>query len=370
MWTLASSLSGQFQNTGRQLYMETRQLLHALDSDEPQQQISIEQAQAWILLAIYELTCDDYHRGMMSAGKAFRLIQIMRLYELDANIPSIPLSLVCPERDRGQLYPAQSKDDWIDIETERRTFWFAYTIDRFTSMLDGLQMFFNEPMIRTRLPAPEANFANGRPLDMEFLADIMADLEWADNDLSSFTETIISATLCGRVLEHKQKRPAGARDSTYEFCRAHGSLNALLAQRIKVLLTHTSIECLDPSLTFTALAGRIAVLLLYDLVQSKPLGSEPQAAQLTRALHTEYQLQSMDAVSYIALLVATLGQHFQTHPLTPMILFLAARFSQSHPGLNDAYNKLVPCIMSTLQASTNHSRLAQSLLQLLTLDQP
>lgn len=55
MWTLASSLSSQFQVAGRQFYAETRQLLHALESEEPGHQISIEQAQAWTLLAIYEL---------------------------------------------------------------------------------------------------------------------------------------------------------------------------------------------------------------------------------------------------------------------------------------------------------------------------
>ncbi|KAK9623504.1 hypothetical protein V6Z94_004409 [Aspergillus fumigatus] len=89
MWTLASSLSSQFQVAGRQFYAETRQLLHALESEEPGHQISIEQAQAWTLLAIYELTCEDYHRGMMTAGRAFRPIQIMRLYELDIPPPAL-----------------------------------------------------------------------------------------------------------------------------------------------------------------------------------------------------------------------------------------------------------------------------------------
>lgn len=146
MWTLASSLCNQFQIVGRQLYGETRKLLHTLESEEACHQIHVEQAQAWILIAIYELTCEDYQRGMMSAGKAFRFIQMMRLYEVDA--PHI--SNTQPQ-DHNQwqssLPKARIHEDWVDIETKRRTFWLAYTIDRFTSLVDGLHLFFDERMV-------------------------------------------------------------------------------------------------------------------------------------------------------------------------------------------------------------------------------
>lgn len=142
MWTLASSLSSQFHVEGCKLYAKTRQLLGELDGDEPCHQISLEQAQAWALLSIYELTCQDFDRGMMSAGRAFRLIQMMRLYELD--MPRTPQTMQLDQYQR-EFTPAQN--DWIDIETKRRTFWFAYLIDRFTSMVDGLHMFFDERLV-------------------------------------------------------------------------------------------------------------------------------------------------------------------------------------------------------------------------------
>ena len=368
MWTMASSLSSHFQTAGRQLYVETKQALQVLDSEEPQQQVSIEQAQAWLLLAMYEMTCDDYQRGMMSAGKAFRVIQMLRLYEIDGKNPLV--SLTTPQDQGQQNMQMQCKDDWVDTETKRRTFWLAYTIDRFTSMVDGLHSFINEPVIRTRLPSSEVNFTSGRSIEMKFLNDILSDLEWSENDLSCFTETIIGATVCGRVLQHKQSLPVKTREAIYEFCREHRSLNALLAQRFQVLLMHTSLECLDPVRTFTALAERLAMLILYDLLHSKPLGSEPQAMQLTKALLKESQQQSFDAVLDSALLIATLGQQFQTHPLTPILLLLGARFAQAHPELNDAYNKLIPSIVTALQAPYNQNRLSQSFLQLLTNTQP
>ena len=145
MWTLASSLSSQFSIEGRKLYAKTRQLLHALESDESYHQVSLQQAQAWTLLAIYELTCQDFHRGMMSAGRAFRLIQMMRLYELDA--PTNPGTMQLEQYHAQLTLQGPIQDDWVDNETKRRTFWLAYTIDRFTCMVDGLHMFFDERLV-------------------------------------------------------------------------------------------------------------------------------------------------------------------------------------------------------------------------------
>ncbi|KAH7412217.1 putative Zn(II)2Cys6 transcription factor [Phaeosphaeria sp. MPI-PUGE-AT-0046c] len=364
MWTLASSLSSQFQIAVRQLYDETRQLLHTLEHDDPYHQISLEQTQAWLLLALYELTNEDYHRGMISVGRALRFSQMMRLYDVDA--PQGLPTAQSPGQDAGQYgLVEQATDDWIGVETKRRTFWLAYIIERFTSMVDGLHLFFNEQMIRTRLPASEADFASGRGADMPFLADMISviDLEWPKDDLSTFTETVVGATMCGRVLEHKQRPAARTRDTTYEFCRRHRSLSALLAQRMKILSMFSSLEYLNPVLTFTALTAHISVLMLYDFIESNPLGTEAQATQLTKALYTEHHQQSLDAVVDTATLVAVLGQHFQTHPLTPVLLLAGAKFARAHPDLNDAYNKLMPCIVTTLQTSAESNRMAQVFLQ-------
>ena len=117
MWTLATSLSAQLQNTGDSLYRDTRQRLEVLDlKDTSIESIDIEQVQAWILMAIYEFMCTYYRRGWMSAGRAFRLIQLMRLHTID--VPNcMPMQI-----------------DWVETEEKRRTFWMAYSLDRFISM--------------------------------------------------------------------------------------------------------------------------------------------------------------------------------------------------------------------------------------------
>ncbi|KAL0929999.1 uncharacterized protein CTRU02_214819 [Colletotrichum truncatum] len=199
---------------------------------------------------------------------------------------------------------------------------------------------------------------------MSLLSEMIpvVDLEWPHENVSSFTENIIGATLCGRVLEHKQKSPTR---SCQDFCREHRAINTLLGQHIKMLRIHASLEYPDTTIAFATLAAHIAVLMLYDLVESRPLGTDAQGTQLTQALFTEHKQQSMDAVTDIALLVAVLGQHFQMHPLTPILLLLGARFSQSHPGLNNAYMRLMPNIITTLRALTGLNKLAEDFIQLL-----
>jgi hypothetical protein len=83
---------------------------------------------------------------MMSAGRAFRLIQMMRLYELD--IPQITPTMQLGQYQGQHALQGPGQDDWIDVEMRRRTFWLAYTIDRFTSVIDGLHMFFEERLVR------------------------------------------------------------------------------------------------------------------------------------------------------------------------------------------------------------------------------
>lgn len=154
---------------------------------------------------------------------------------------------------------------------------------------------------------------------MSFLADLIpvVDLEWPHSNLSSFTESVIGATICGRVLDHKQKPPGRP---CQEFCRRHRSLNALLAQRIRMLRLYASLEYPDPIIAFVTLAAHIAVLMLYDLIESRPLGTDAQGTQLTQALYTEHKPQSLDAVADIAVLIAVLGQHFQVPPHLPILI--------------------------------------------------
>ena len=92
----------------------------------------IEQVQARILVLIYEFMRTNYQRGWISAGRCFRLVQLMRLYEIDS-----------PENVAAQEATGQS-EDWIETEVKRRTFWVAYSLDRFISMRHEWPLTLNE----------------------------------------------------------------------------------------------------------------------------------------------------------------------------------------------------------------------------------
>ena len=80
--------------------------------------VDVEHVQARVLLLIYEFMHTTHERGWMSAGRCFRLLQLMRLYEIDT-----------PEN-----IAKHAGESWIKTEEKRRTFWMAYSLDKFISM--------------------------------------------------------------------------------------------------------------------------------------------------------------------------------------------------------------------------------------------
>lgn len=161
MWTLAASLSTQYQELSDSLYLQTRERLEALELEESKvESIDVKQPQAWLLLAIYEMMRTTVRRGWMSAGRAFRLVQVMRLYELDGSDFS------------SRQPPSLSQSDWIEVEEKRRTFWMAYCVDRFVSIPKGWPLTLNEQVVRTGLPQSGDNstpVTDDNPADLDTL---------------------------------------------------------------------------------------------------------------------------------------------------------------------------------------------------------
>jgi hypothetical protein len=105
-------------------------MLEALDvSDSCMEIVHIEQVQAWLLVTLYEFLRTDYRRGWISAGRVFRLVQLMSLHEVDN------------ENDTGPSL------DLILTEEKRRVFWVAYCIDRFISVRNGFPLTLNEDVV-------------------------------------------------------------------------------------------------------------------------------------------------------------------------------------------------------------------------------
>lgn len=131
MWTLAMALSSQFESSRELLYNETRQMLEALDlADDDLQPVRIEQVQAWLLVSFYELARASYRRALISAGRAFRLVQLARLHEVDGPGNSV------------------EEEDPVVREERRRTFWMAYSLDRLICMRSRCPLTLTEEVVR------------------------------------------------------------------------------------------------------------------------------------------------------------------------------------------------------------------------------
>ena len=131
MWTLAALLSAQFQHLQEPLYQQTKQMLELLSlGKNGRDPIDTEEVQAWILVATYESMRTYHYQAWMSAGRAFRLVQLMRLHEID-----IPTKDHVPETA------------FIETEEKRRVFWMAYFLDHLFSMRNNWPVTLNEHVV-------------------------------------------------------------------------------------------------------------------------------------------------------------------------------------------------------------------------------
>ena len=113
-------------------------MLDAMDLQSPVGGIlAVEQAQAWVLVSVYEYMQMSPQQAWMSAGRCCRLVLGMRLYEIDD--PNNPVTMAREHEP--------SLVDWTGLEEQRRTFWMAYSLDRFISFHNALPYTLNEHLV-------------------------------------------------------------------------------------------------------------------------------------------------------------------------------------------------------------------------------
>ncbi|KAJ5895128.1 Transcription factor [Penicillium taxi] len=346
----------QFMYQRDSLYRDTRQMLERLDSDDTIIDLAhIEQVQAWILLSTYEFMFNRYQRGLVSAGRAFRYIQLMRLYEIDSTGSAI--------KDK----------DFVEAETGRRTFWVAYMIDRFVSVKKGLPLTLNEQEIFTRLPAPEDKFQSSQSVVMSFLSEVIGVTDTGQISYKfscPLTECVIVATIWGRSLMHKNssqvKNVYG--DATSEFWERHQWLDNTLRTHLQSLSwrEQSNSGLSDPMLIFVMLITTTNILFLNNLIQSLPPGTE----QWNR-LVMEYRQLSLATTKDIRLMVEALTQlnHFQTHPFMPIPLSLCAEYILANPEMNESLRPQLLKILDVLHSLMTVNNLAQAYYPMLELDE-
>jgi hypothetical protein len=140
MWALAARVSAQYQEISSKLYEAARESLEKFELQGARlNSVTIEQAQAWLLISFYEFLKMNYERGWVSIGRASRLTQILGLHVIDTS------DRMMASEQRPFL------GNTVEVEEQRRTFWTTYCLDRLISLRKNWPAAFNELAVHTFL---------------------------------------------------------------------------------------------------------------------------------------------------------------------------------------------------------------------------
>ncbi|KAL4812710.1 fungal-specific transcription factor domain-containing protein [Aspergillus spinulosporus] len=349
VWTLASLVSAQFKHLQDSFYQETKRMLEfSYLSGDSKMALDTEEIQAWILIAIYESMRTFHRSAWMSAGRAFRLVQLMRLHEIDS-----------PTK------PPMPEADLIETEEKRRVFWMAYFLDHLFSMRNNWPITLNEHVICTRLPAPETEFQSGQLMLGAFLSEAIMDVK--PQTTSPFNECVILATICGRSLFHAQQYSVrfAYGDMAPNWTDQHQWLDNVLNNRLQILSQYypSPAQICDPMLFFAHIMGQASVIHLYKGMESVMWAIDEGGWVV------EYQRRALNAAQEIVRLAKGLTEFhfFKIHPLMPIPLLLCAEFLYSNRGMDAAFNTLLQDLLQTFRQLKSANDPSQSYIQLLEL---
>ncbi|KAI1377953.1 fungal-specific transcription factor domain protein [Hypoxylon crocopeplum] len=307
MWTSATAFSSQFGGLQEALYAKTRFMLDQIDLNGTDSLLcQIEHVQAWILVTFYEFGRTNYRRGWLSAGRVFRLVQFLKLYDIDS--PK-PLGLEC-------------EDDPVTLEEKRRTFWVAYCLDRFISVSEGAPMTLSEEMVFTRLPCLDADFQRGLVSQESFLAETMSSAEM--RPYAPLAECAIIVTICSRALSHKQIYTIETLYSNIplDFSSRHDWLDDMLKRRLNNLYAnYPSLTVAEnPMIIFSYMIAHSAVIYLCRIIETLSRNDQDQS------LVWEFQQRGLWAAQEIVRLAKEhehLG-YFKAHTFMPLTIYLSS----------------------------------------------
>ncbi|KAL4978407.1 fungal-specific transcription factor domain-containing protein [Aspergillus desertorum] len=384
MRTLAAAMSAHCE-LGERLYAETKALLetHSQTPATPRDKIPLEHIQAWLLLSHYELLRIGVHQAMLTAGRAFRLVQMARLSELDAGAER-QLSPVSPSASSSLSVSsgAENAESFVDAEESRRTFWLAFCFDRLLCLQNEWPLTLQEEMIATRLPSPEHNYQNNLPTRTPFLPEAMA--QTGPSTLSPFAECIIMATLHGRCMTHRRFYVTSnstasefefeSGSTTRDFCLRQNWLSNAVDRRVQILhqLSPPIVDS-DPMLLFTQMLGYRATVHLSNTIQQvswqaltgspvdQQLLSPGATTSLPAAAYHQKATYAAGEIVRLAKAVPSLSP-FKAHPFLPDTLACAATFF-STSGRDPTGDEGVQHLLRVLRELRDTHSLARDYLQ-------
>ncbi|TVY17314.1 Citrinin biosynthesis transcriptional activator ctnR [Lachnellula arida] len=359
MWTLATSVSVQFQHLQNQLYQDTKLMLESLSAtNHTHSPAGIEQVQAFVLVTKYESMKAPKQQAYLTAGRAVRLVQLMRLHEIDS--PSAYATTV----------PTKS---FLETEEQRRVFWMSYFLDTFLTMLNCLPLTTNEHVVFIRLPAPEEEFQCSQNVLGNFLS--AAIFEQSPQTQSSFIQWAIFANISERSLFYGQQHNISTfyGGAPVDYSIQYQWLDDILTARLQILSQYnpSPTETHDPILLFTSIIGQVAIMALckgmeVKLAADSDGGTSVVACQL-RALTAATQIVKFaKALTGFPIFKAS-SALFKIHPLMPVTLGFCAGYFYENRLYHPSFKSHLQELLNVLRQLKNVSDPSQSYLDLLEL---
>ncbi|QQK48293.1 Zn(2)-C6 fungal-type DNA-binding domain [Penicillium digitatum] len=353
MWALAAASSAHLQHMRESLYTRARSGIETLNHDiESSSAACLQAAQAWLLLTHYEFRYMSYRRAWLTAGRAFRIIQLAKLHEID-RLTDVGINMVHPAA-------------WAEAEEKRRTYWLAYCLDRFLNISDEWPLSLHEEALCVYLPVSESDFQHSRSVIMDSLYD---EIETSGRKLlPPFAETIVLITLCWHSVAFHRAVPRDKESPTDgDTWKRHTRLYQRVQERLMLVsLPPSSPELHDPMRLFTNMLANAAVIWFYNI--RKTLQVEIDQEMILVSLYSAYEIVGLAKP-------LTRSSFFKAHAFSPMLLYLSAKFLKTHvdqlstcvPVSEDNQQKLAD-LKKALRVLQGGNNLATSYLELLDSD--
>ncbi|KAJ5274241.1 hypothetical protein N7497_004837 [Penicillium chrysogenum] len=353
MWALAAASSAHLQHMRESLYTRARSGIEALDRDiESSSAACLQAAQTWLLLTHYEFRYMGYRRAWLTAGRAFRIIQLAKLHEID-RLNDVSMNMAHPEA-------------WAEAEEKRRTYWLAYCLDRFLNISDEWPLSLHEEALCVYLPVSESDFQHSRPVIMDSLYD---EIETSGQKmLPPFAETIVLITLCWHSVAFQRAAHGGKTSpSDGDTWKRHTRLYQMVQQRLMLVsLPPSSPELHDPMRLFTNMLANAAVIWFYNIMEALQVEIDDEIILVP--LYSAYEIVGLAKP-------LTRSSFFKAHAFSPMLLYLSAKFLKAHAdqlstclsASEDNHQKLED-LRKALRVLQGGNNLAMSYLELLDSD--
>lgn len=303
IWTLACSVADKFADMRDLFYQRARKYVEAdYVKGFGEHLISVAHAQTHVLLAEYEFKMMYFPRAWMSTGAAVRLCQMMGLHRLDG-----------AGLDVKQCIPAPR--DWTEREERRRTFWMAFTEDRYASIGTGWPMTIDEKDVMSNMPASEDSYNMSRPEQTQTLSESMTPA--GAGSISTMGGVVLMACLFGRNLLHLHRPDVDDRDHDLngEFWKRHRNLDNILLNTSLCLPAHLKLPAglTDPNVIFTNMCIHTSTICLHQAAIFKAdknrLPASVSAESKVRCITAANEIAStMRTISHIDLSTVSLSQ--------------------------------------------------------------